>query len=75
MDYCVRVASRDFAEIKAEAQKMPEDATSEFKFDVEAHYRVGDYAWFVCVDKRDATHLAKKWKGMAVPGPGSMAGL
>jgi|CXWL01.1.fsa_nt_gi hypothetical protein len=75
MDYCVRVASRDFAEIKAESQKLPEDQTSEFNADVEAQYRVGDYAWFVCVDKRDAAHLAKKWKGMAVAGPGSMASL
>lgn len=75
MDYCVRVASSDFKEIKAETLKLPEDGTSEFKFDVEAHYRVGDYAWFVCVDKRDAAHLAKKWRGVVVPEPGSMAGV
>ena len=75
MDYCVRVASKDFHTIKAETLKLPEDASSEFKADVEAHYRVGDYAWFVCVDKRDAAHLAKKWKGMAVAKPGGMVSL
>lgn len=75
MDYCVRVASKDFHTIKAESQKLPEDQTSEFKFDVEAQYRVGDYAWFVCVDKRDAVHLAKKWKGMAVAKPGDMVSV
>jgi hypothetical protein len=75
MDYCVRVASKDFHTIKAETQKLPEDATSEFHADVEAQYRVGDYAWFVCVDKKDAAHLAKKWKGMAVAKPGDMVSL
>ncbi|MEQ1781648.1 MAG: hypothetical protein ABMA14_09825 [Hyphomonadaceae bacterium] len=75
MDYCVRVSSKDFHAIKAETLKLPEDHSSEFKSDVEAQYRVGDFAWFVCVDKRDATYLAKKWKGIPVAKPGDMVSL
>jgi len=67
MDYCVRVASKDFHAIKAESQKLPEDVTSEFDADVEAQYRVGDYAWFVLVDKK--TRLISRRSGKAWPWP------